>query len=81
MARTGHASVSRTVMVEGGKIYVRMTYDGVWMISFEPDKEQYPDVQGGVVEHTPRGGEDDLDEVISWVRGEWARRLRAASCD
>lgn len=81
MAKRGHASVSRTVMVEGGKIYVRMTYDGVWMISFEPDKEQYPDAEARVVEHTPPRGEDNLSHVISWARGEWARRLSAANGD
>jgi hypothetical protein len=49
------------------------------MVSVEPDDE-HSDVQGGVVEHTPRpaswedSGEDNLDEVISWARGEWARR-------
>jgi len=77
LARRAPGSVSRTVTVDGGKIYVRSTYAGVWMVSFEPDKEHYPDVEGGVVDHTPPPGDADLSGVISWARREWARRVRA----
>lgn len=58
---------------------MRSTYAGAWMVSFEPDRERYPDMEGQVVDHTPPPGEESLSSVISWARAEWARRLHLAA--
>jgi hypothetical protein len=70
--------VSGTVTMDDGSIYVRRSPQGVWMVSFEPDKQQHPNWRGQIVEHTPpTGRQDNLNDVITWARNEWERRKAA----
>jgi hypothetical protein len=68
-------SVSRTITVDGGTIYVDRLPYGAWTISLEFDRARYPKARAGNVEHTPPTIQaDSLDAVIAWARDEWALR-------
>lgn len=75
MARRRAPSVSRTITLDGGAIYVRRMPQGVWQISFEFDKQLYPQAKSGIVDHIPPTAHaDNLEAVISWARDEWGSR-------